>query len=130
MVFCNWKYLTRHMTPYLLCLHTFIFFWLRKISVTVEMYELSFRVLFWFCSCLSFGDLFILLVRISPFYFYFYLPINICIWLLLQLLKFHTHEQFYGQDTVDTLVTKSLQIYFTMWLNYFSKLFTDHPFVP
>ena len=28
--------------------HTFIFFWLQKTSVSVKMYQLTFRVLFWF----------------------------------------------------------------------------------
>ena len=34
------------------CSHTFILFWLRKISVSVETYQLIFCVLFWFICAL------------------------------------------------------------------------------
>ena len=39
---------------FVMCLHTFTLFWLRKTSVTIKIFWISFRV----CVCLSIGDLF------------------------------------------------------------------------
>ena len=58
-------------TIFSVCSHTFMLFWLRKISLSVETSQLSFHVLFWFICAFHLEISSFILVRLSPFYSYF-----------------------------------------------------------